>query len=300
MVSSRRRLIWTCGRWNAPIRPWIPSEFVKCSHCEHIGGAMHRTVRALSRGLVLIGELNASGPSNVVQLAKRTGLNRTTCYRLLDTLREDGYVTFDQTNAVFGLTPQVRSLSEGVSSRDLSSQAALPAMFNLLDQVSWPSDFGVFELGSMLIRESTHPFSPFSVHRSMVGRRRSLVRSALGRAVLAASPPALRREMLEITASLVDEDSALAKDRHFIEDIVSQTKKDGYASSVGGSEAGISAIALPTRGAGPVLGSLNLIFFSTSMTPEVAARRYLTNMKQAVQEIERRWSAANKARGKIA
>ena len=71
---------------------------------------MHRNVRALSRGLALIAELNASGPSNVVQLAKRTGLNRTTCYRLLDTLREDGYVTFDETNALFGLTPQVRSL----------------------------------------------------------------------------------------------------------------------------------------------------------------------------------------------
>jgi IclR family transcriptional regulator, mhp operon transcriptional activator len=260
---------------------------------------MHRNVRALSRGLELIGELNASGPSNVGQLAKRTGLNRTTCYRLLDTLREDGYVTLDETNALFGLTPQVRTLSEGVSSRDLSSQAALPAMFGLLDQVSWPSDFGVFELGSMLIRESTHPFSPFSVHRSMVGRRRSLIRSALGRAVLAASPPALRREMLEMTASLVEEDSALARDRHFVEDVVSQTKKDGYASSVGGSEAGISAIALPIQGGGPVLGSLNLIFFSSSMTPEVAARRYLTNMKQAVKEIERRWSAANKARGKM-
>jgi IclR family mhp operon transcriptional activator len=126
---------------------------------------MHRNVRALSRGLALIGDLNASGPSSVVQLAKRTGLNRTTCYRLLDTLRDDGYVTFDETNAVFGLTPQVRTLSEGVSSRDLSSQAALPAMFSLLDQVSWPSDFGVFELGSVLIRESTHPFSPLSVHR---------------------------------------------------------------------------------------------------------------------------------------
>ena len=103
---------------------------------------MHRNVRALSRGLALIGDLNASGPSNVVQLAKRTGLNRTTCYRLLDTLRGDGYVTFDETNALFSLTPLVRTLSEGVSSRDLSSQAALPAMFSLLDQVSWPSDFG--------------------------------------------------------------------------------------------------------------------------------------------------------------
>ena len=54
-------------------------------------------------------------------------------------------MTFDETNALFGLTPQVRTLSEGVSSRDLSSQAALPAMFSLLDQVSWPSDFGYRE-----------------------------------------------------------------------------------------------------------------------------------------------------------
>ena len=259
---------------------------------------MHRNVRALSRGLARIGELNASGPSNVVHLAKRTGLNRTTCYRLLDTLREDGYVTFDETNALFGLTPQVRMLSEGVSSRDLSSQAALPAMFHLLDQVSWPTDFGVFELGSVLIRESTHPFSPFSVHRSMVGRRRSLIRSSLGRAILAASPPAQRREMLEMTASLVEEDAALAKDRRFVDSIISQTNKDGYASSVGETEDGISAIALPIEGSGPLLGSLNLIFFTSSMTPEVAARRYLSSMKQAAKDIGNRWSAANKARGK--
>src|ERR1700735_5497909 len=133
---------------------------------------MHRNVRALSRGLALIGELNASGPSNAVQLAKKTGLNRTTCYRLLDTLRQDGFVTFDETNGLFGLMPRVRTLSEGMSSRDLASQAAVPAMFDLLNAVSWPSDFAVFELGSVVIRESTHPFSPLSVHRSMVGRRR--------------------------------------------------------------------------------------------------------------------------------
>ena len=260
---------------------------------------MHRNVRSLSRGLALIREINAIGPSNVVQLAKRTGLNRTTCYRLLYTLQADGYVKFDETNALFGLTPQVRSLSEGVSSRDLSSQAVLPAMFSLLDQVSWPSDFGVFDLGSIVIRESTHPFSPFSVHRSMVGRHRSLIRSALGRAMLAASPSALRQEMLEITASLVGEDSVLAKDQHFVDGIVTQTKKNGYASSVDESEKGISAIALPIRGAGPVLGSMNLIFFSKSMTPEVAARRYLPMLKRAVKEAELRWSAANKKLGKL-
>ena len=113
-------------------------------------------------------------------------------------------------------------------------------------------------------------------------------------------PPALRREMLETTASFVEEDAPLARDRRFIDEIVSQTSNDGYASSVGGSEAGISAIALPIQVGGPVLGSLNLIFFSSSMTPEVAAGRYLPDMKQAVMDIERRWSAANTARGKVA
>ena len=124
------------------------------------------------------------------------------------------------------------------------------------------------------------------------------MRSALGKAVLAASKLSLRREMLELTASFVEEDAELAKDRRFIDDIISQTKKDGYASSVGGSEAGISAIALAIPGGGPVLGSLNLIFFSSSMTPEIAAGKYLPNMKVAVKDIERRWSAANKARGR--
>src|SRR5260370_20931085 len=110
----------------------------------------------------------------------------------------------------------------------------------------------------------------------------------------------MRGGRLNVDGSCVEEDGGVGKDRRFIEDILLQTKKDGYASSVGGSEAGISAIALAIPGGGPVFGSLNLIFFSSSMTPEVAARKYLPSMKVAVKDIERRWSVANKARGKVA
>jgi IclR family mhp operon transcriptional activator len=124
----------------------------------------------------------------------------------------------------------------------------------------------------------------------MVGRRRSLVRSALGRAVLSAASPALRREMLEIAASFVPEDAAIARDFSFIDHIVSRTKKDGYASSVDQSEQGISGIALAIAGVRPVLGSLNIVFFSSAMTPEIAAQRYLPSLTKAVEEIERRWS----------
>jgi IclR family mhp operon transcriptional activator len=257
---------------------------------------MHRSVRSLSRGLALIRQLNVTGPASAPHLAVRTGLNRTTCYRLLQTLRDEGLVSFDAKSALFGLTPEVRTLSEGVSLGDLSAQAALPPMFALLKEVSWPSDFAVFERGSVMIHESTHSFSPFSIHRSMVGRRRSLVRSALGRAILGAAPPTLRREMLDIAASLVPEDATLARNRKAIGHFVSRMTKDGYAASVGETEQGISAIALPIQGIGPVLGSLNIVFFSSAMTPEVAARRYLNALKRAVRDIERRWRALQHAR----
>jgi IclR family mhp operon transcriptional activator len=243
--------------------------------------------------LALIRELNMTGPSGVQLLADRTGLNRTTCYRLLQTLQQEGFVTFDAENSLFGLTTQVRALSEGISTKDLSSQAALPPMFALLEEVSWPSDFAVFELGSMVIHESTHSFSPFSIYRSMVGRRRSLVRSALGRAILSAASPVLRREMLAITATLVAEDAAIARDQSVIDRIVAQARMVGYASSVGEVEQGISGIALPIDGVRPVLGSLNIVFFSSAMTPAIAAKRYLPSMKEAVKDIERRWLAAS-------
>jgi IclR family mhp operon transcriptional activator len=259
---------------------------------------MHRSVRALSRGLALIRALNVDGPSSAQQLARSTRVNRTTCYRLLQTLEQEGFVAFDSKTALFGLTPAVRMLSEGVSAQDLSSQAALPPMFALLKQVSWPSDFAVFELGSMVIRESTHSFSPLSIYRSMVGRKRSLVRSALGRAILTAASPALRRQMLEVATALVPEDAELTKDRRFIARIVAQTRKDGYASSVGETEQGITGIALPIAGGGPVLGALNIVFFSSSMTPEVAARRYLRSMRRAVSDIEHRWLAGQDRRSR--
>src|SRR4051812_18274971 len=87
-------------------RAWLPSRNLKCSRGEH-PPMTHRSVRSLSRGLALIRELNVSGPLSVLQLAQRSGLHRTTCYRLLETLQADGFVTFDRASALFGLTAQV-------------------------------------------------------------------------------------------------------------------------------------------------------------------------------------------------
>jgi IclR family mhp operon transcriptional activator len=110
---------------------------------------------------------------------------------------------------------------------------------------------------------------------------------------LSVASPALRREMLEIAATFVPEEAAIARDSSFIDHVVSQTRRDGYASSVDETEQGISAIALPIEGVRPVLGGLNIVFFSSAMTPEIAAGRYLPSLRKAVNDIETRWRAGN-------
>ena len=247
---------------------------------------MHPNVRALSRGLAILSELNVGGPSSAQTLARKTGINRTTAYRLLHTMIEDGFVTFDEPSGEFSSTPQVRQLSDGLSARDAMSQAALPAMFALMKEVSWPSDFAVFGSGSVIIRETTHPYSPFSVHRAMIGRRRPFLRSSLGRAILAAARPKVRKTMLEITAASGNADAALAEDQAAIYGLLEQFNRDGFAWSVGETEKNISAIALPIVGSSGVIGSMNIIFFSTTMAPQKAAGRYLRNLQKAVASVE--------------
>lgn len=92
--------------------------------------------------------------------------------------------------------------------------------------------------------------------------------------------------MLEITAASENADSALAQDDAAIAGILDQYKRDGFAWSVGETEKKISAIALPIVGAGGVIGSMNIIFFSTTMTPHKAASRYLRNLQKAVASVE--------------
>ena len=245
-------------------------------------------VRALERGLALLTALNVSGRSEPAHLARIAGVDRTTAYRLLHTLEGLGYVTKSPSDGRYVLTPAVRDLSEGLTETDRTARVVCEELFAMLGEVMWPSDFATFEEGWMVIRETTHRFSPYSVHRSMVGRRRTLLDTAMGRAVLAGADEARREEMLEIAlrhGALV-EDSAAIGDRVGL--LLSDFAARGYAWAVGGADRRISAIALPLRGPGHVIGSVNVLFFSSAMSVEQAAERFLPLLSARITSIEQR------------
>jgi IclR family mhp operon transcriptional activator len=248
-------------------------------------GTRYRHVRALARGLKILAELNRVGRARPGDLSAETGIDRTTVYRLLDTLRNEGFVS-RTSNDYYALTLSVRRLSEGFTDLDWITGVVAPELGQLFAKVLWPTDFATFEQGAMIIRESTHRFSPFSVHRAMIGRDRPTLRSAMGRAVLACATDHERDIMLRIIANSEQPDAQEARDSRYVSALMQESRARGYSSAVGLVESHIGAIALGIRTPERIVGAINLVFFRTAMTPGEAAEKYLPAMKQTVRNIE--------------
>lgn len=271
----------------------------KCSHSEHrfsasfelldikLGDLIHKPVRALSRGLLLLQIMNREGPISVQDLAGKSGLNRTTVYRLLETLEADGFIQPGALSSnLWHLKMGVKSLSEGYDHRDWVTQIGAPVLGKLLKQVVWPTDIAVFDGTGMVIRETTHKFSPLSLHRNMIGVRWPVLSSSLGRAFFCFSSEQTQRSILRVLKASDDPADRVARDESYVANLVKITRERGYAQSVDETSAGISSIARPVFYREQIVASINLVFFTSAMNTSTAAAKYLEDMKAAVAELE--------------
>ncbi|MCK9510774.1 MAG: DNA-binding transcriptional regulator [Pigmentiphaga sp.] len=254
------------------------------------GGPDYHHMQGLARGLAVLRTLNQAprGQLFITEIARLTSLHRTTVKRILETLATEGYVQRSPIDNSYRLTLQVRHLSDGFTDSEWISDVATPIMGELLKQVQWPSDLTTLEGAAMLIRDSTHRFSPLSFHRGMVGRHMPLLFSASGRAYLAASSPARRLELIKVMIADGGPQSQIARNAKAVNTIIERVEAAGYASNAGEwiRDSGTHAIALPILRVGEPVGCLNIVFFRKAMSIEQAAETLLPALRAAVGRIE--------------
>ena len=219
------------------------------------GHATYREVRSLVRGLTLLESLARSGWAKPSELAARTGIDRSSVYRLLNTLEEFGFVFRHGENNTFTLTAKVRTLADGVRGDEIGLQQVRPHLAALTAEIKWPSDLALLSGGVVTIHDSTHRLSPMTFHRAVVQQTRSLMTSSLGKAVLAMLTPEERSVLVEVATS--DEQNEGAAVGRVLDDY----HRCGFASAIGAVDLQISAIAIGFRGRHGTIGSVNVIFF---------------------------------------
>ncbi len=236
------------------------------------------------RILEALGELGWVTPG---ALSKAIDIDRSSVYRLLDTLVELGYVSRRKEDGTVALTPRLAQISDGIRKDDIHAQIAAPFLRRLTEHILWPSDFASFDCGSIKIRFSTHRQSPMTIYRGVIGETRLLVRSALGKAILSAMTEQELEAARDFVSKLAGQDADDVRDTELVRHVIQKTRADGYAISQGESLDKISAIALPVRGPDrKVIGAVNVIYFTSALTSAEAVRRYLEPMSTCVNALE--------------
>ncbi|MCB2108180.1 MAG: helix-turn-helix domain-containing protein [Rhodobacteraceae bacterium] len=154
------------------------------------------SVRSLERGLDILRVLNHHNGLTVTETAELVELPRPTSFRLLRTLERLGYIFRDDSDKKFRLTSQVRTLSHGFDEEEWLPNVARPLMIDLCKRILWPVAI-ITNIGTaMLVRDSTHSMSPFSMFRHRGGFKIPLLHTAAGQMYLACCTPDMREQLI--------------------------------------------------------------------------------------------------------
>ena len=252
---------------------------------------LYRNVQGLTRGLGVLEALNArnGARASVVDLARETGIHRTTVKRLLETLRHSGYVRFSADSNTYSLAFRVRRLSENFHDESWISEVAGPLMRKLTAKILWPSDLVTLEEDELVVRDTTHPSSPLSFSTGAFGAHLPILRTAVGRAYLAFCPDEERDVLLRMIRERDDEQGAKARDPRYVRRLVESTRARGYSINERGEGVGqgkFGVIAVPIRSKERVLGCMNIVFLLRAISCKQIVESFLPDLLATIAHME--------------
>jgi IclR family transcriptional regulator, mhp operon transcriptional activator len=190
-----------------------------------------KTIRALERGLQVLDALRANPISPLQDLHRATRIPKPTLLRILHTLDRAGLVSRRLADGHYRLSAS----SGAVRKRDRYdrvAEAAAPVLFRLCEKVKWPSDLFVPAGDCMERRETSRPYSPFTIPAmpQKIGVRVGWLMTGVGRAYLAWCSEKERNEILERLRKLNRPGDGLARDPKRFDKILGETRRRGYAT----------------------------------------------------------------------
>jgi IclR family transcriptional regulator, mhp operon transcriptional activator len=244
-----------------------------------------RPIRALSRGLEVLAELNRRERAPIHTLSSAVRLPRTTTFRILETLRLAGFVERDPRDDCYRPTVHVRSLAEGFGDEALIAHIGKMHLPALAQQIVWPMDIATPAGITMLVRETSR--SPLALEPNGAGNRLPMLTSAAGRTYLAFSKTAVREAMLNVLAHTPSPDDRLARNRPEIERILQETRQQGFGLSQRARRISQEiTLALPLCSAERVLGTLAVRCAATAVPIRSAIEQFLPKMREVASKIE--------------
>jgi IclR family transcriptional regulator, mhp operon transcriptional activator len=249
--------------------------------------AAYKEVRGLSRGLAVLRTLNRlpGGIASTSEIARDSGIHRTTTKRLLETLRAEGLVEVGERAGEYRLAREVQQLSDGYVEEDWITKVAAPMLAAAAPSLVWPCNVATLEGCMVVIRASTHRRSPLAHQHALLGTRLPVLPTSLGRAMLAAMDEATLAEVQANLRSRAKELRISKDELARLPTLMAETRRRGYAHTADVPDARFAGVAVPIRCGQRVLGAVNLVLTKNAQSQDLIQSRYVAQLSTLARDI---------------
>ncbi|MBN3761393.1 IclR family transcriptional regulator [Burkholderia sp. Ac-20365] len=178
------------------------------------------------------------------ELAARTGMTKATISRFTYTLTRLGYLRVNRMNNKFQLGSAVLSLGYPLLASLTVRQIARPSMKELADHIRGSVSLGMRDRLSVVYLESSRSSTPLGLPPD-IGLSYPIVRTAMGRALLAALPADRREALLNEIAVKSPDDWAMFRER--VLRAIDYFRERGFCASYGDLRREVHAVAVPMK-----------------------------------------------------
>jgi IclR family KDG regulon transcriptional repressor len=202
------------------------------------------TVRSLDRALKILNKLSEEDSLGVTELSEKVGLNKSTTYRLLNTLAANNYVEQDQSTSRYRLGLRLFQLGNIVASRIQLRSEAQPFLKQLSKAYGCAAHL-VILLGNEAFYLEKVENPDALVTYSQIGKKLPLHATAAGKILLAYMPEKKQESLL--AGQLASYTKNTIADVEVLRVCLSRIKENGYAFDNEELEEGLRCVAAPIR-----------------------------------------------------
>jgi len=233
----------------------------------------YEPVIALMRGLDVLRCLNESGPAAVGTIHARTGIAKPTVVRVLETLVHTGYVQRSDADKTYAVTAKVLTLANGYDAQAQLLAVASPILDARRQAVGWPIELGIFDNDAMVILNTSRKAGFLAINRKP-GSRVPVLRTALGRAYLAALEPAVLQGHLRQLAQLPGGDFDPARRGPELAGLLAEARGRGYAVADTETLSNGRALGCAVLHGGAPIASVNIVVHASAMSRAELEKRF--------------------------
>jgi IclR family transcriptional regulator, mhp operon transcriptional activator len=248
------------------------------------------SIRSVVRSLQVLRLVNEQQGLTLKDICVLSNLPKPTVYRILQTLRREGYVEPDGIRGVHHVARKALELSAGYTERTLIVKVAAPiALATTRKAIKWPLAIGTLDRGTIIVRYSSMPYSPLGVANTTLGHRHDLLESAMGHAYLIACDPTERHNLAQLLKS--DAPRGGGADIQSKLDAVIANSRLGYGLRLAQKKGESATLAIAIHHDQDVLAVLSMTTFGTVMNASFITRM-LPTLRATAAKIEAAYVAA--------